>query len=73
MSSNLSWYFSGGFNILQHLFHHLFLLSSLMFVLVYVFNKLDHLLVVDGVLYFLVKVAELVGNKLKHFNIYWFR
>ena len=58
---------------MQHLFHHLFLLSSLMFVLVYVFNKLDHLLVVDRFLYLLVKVAELVGNKLKHFNIYWFR
>ena len=43
-----------------------------MFVLVYVFNKLDHLLVFDGVLYLLVKVAELVGYKLKHFNIYWF-
>ena len=44
-----------------------------MIMLVNILYKLNHLLVFDGVQYLLVKVAELVGNKLKHFEIYWFR
>jgi hypothetical protein len=58
---------------LKHLFYHIILLNLLMCMLLYVLHKMNNFLVIDRERNLLVKIPQLVRNKLKHLNIYWFR